>query len=112
MALDPSILICGNDTTLLDTRRWVLETARFRVETKSALSSILAALEQKSPDLIVLCHTLTPDERSAILAAAAAIQPPVKTLSFNTTRQAVPGETIDSFAGAGGLIAAVKRLVE
>ena len=116
MALTSSILLYGHDATLLETRRWVLETARFKVVTAVALPAVLTLMTQGSPELLVLCHTLTADERGAAIAAAAALRPPVKTLSFCTTRQAIgeegiQGATVDSFAGAIGFIAAARGLL-
>ena len=116
MAHVPSILIYGNDATLLDTRQWVLESAHFRVTTTSALPSALAALTEKAPDLLVLCHTLSADERNSINAALAALKLPAKTLTFSPTHRTIDraeilGEVVDGFEGPHGLIAAAKRLL-
>jgi len=116
MALDSSILIYGHDPTLLDTRRWVLEAAGYKVVTVSKMTVATEAMASGGIALCVLCHTLTPEERRAALAVAAAQQPQLKTLSFCTTQESLgeeetSGETIDNFRGAPGLIAATRKLV-
>jgi hypothetical protein len=117
MALASSILIYGHDPVLLDTRRWVLEKARFRIATAAALPAVLAAMTQEAPDLLVLCHTLAPDERTSARTAAASLRPPVKTLSFCAmhpvaSEEGISDATVDSLAGAEGLIAAARRLLD
>ena len=115
MALDSSILIYGHEPMLLDTRRWVLESAGYKVATVSELMLAREAMAGGGLALCILCHTLTPEERRVALAAASH-QPRLKTLTFRPTRQAmteeaISGETIDVFRGAAGLIATTRKLL-
>ena len=114
MAHPSSILIFGHDSTLLNTRRWVLETAGFQVRTESAMPAALAALTAQSSVLVMLCHTLTAVERRAALATAMNLEPAIKTLSIITNgleadKDGISGYVLDSMAGAQGLIAAARK---
>ena len=111
-----TVLIYGHDRTLLDTRRWVLETAGFRVFTVGKMENAAKIVADEQIDLLLLCHTLTAEERRAALAAATALRPGTKRLVMMTTLQEIgleemEGESLHIFAGAAGLIAATRKLL-
>jgi hypothetical protein len=62
MLIPAHILHLGYDELLLQTRSWVLEHAGFHVTTLSDLE-VLGQLDGVPPvDLLLLCHTLSPDD--------------------------------------------------
>ena len=111
----PSILIYGRDPSLLDTRRWVLEKAGYRVFSAQTLAEAerLAATEPIS--LFVLCHSLTPQDCQDALAAAGKIQPKMRRLliTANTPvcNQGHEDRLLSAFDGPQALIAAVHDLL-
>jgi DNA-binding response OmpR family regulator len=62
------ILVYGRDSTLLGTRRMLLASTGFETQTVSSLQQLRSALRDAEPpyELIILCHTVPPDERIAI----------------------------------------------
>ena len=66
------ILLYGQDSTLLHTRRLVLASAGFDVDTVCSLEQFLEFAEKADPlyELFILCHTVPVDERGQILPVA------------------------------------------
>lgn len=62
-----SVLCYGHDTRLLETRGWVLAQAGFEVTNAFELHAVKEALANQPFDLLLLCHTLQPDESRAAL---------------------------------------------
>jgi hypothetical protein len=62
------ILIYGRDSTLLETRRLLLASGGFRVNTVSNLLELRRSVERERPgyELFILCHTVPKEERQAI----------------------------------------------
>jgi hypothetical protein len=62
------ILIYGRDSTLLETRRLLLATGGFRVNTVSNLPQFRASVDRERPryELFILCHTVPDEERRTI----------------------------------------------
>jgi DNA-binding response OmpR family regulator len=56
------VLLFGNDAHLLETRRWVLESADCRVYAASNFLALNQILGDRPIDLLILCHTLTSEE--------------------------------------------------
>jgi hypothetical protein len=71
-----SILLCGRDALLLQTRQWVLEAAGHQVETTTKLSEV--ALVSIPVDLLILCHSLSLDECGRIFALASTRWPRIR----------------------------------
>jgi hypothetical protein len=62
----PKVLLLGNDGSLLDTRRLVLQRNALNVQTVCGLSS-LTEIACRDVALVVLCHSLSPaEEQTAI----------------------------------------------
>ena len=74
------ILIYGRDSSLLETRQLVLETVGGIVDATTDLEHAKRLLTEERPDLLVLCYTLTPPDRAAILMAAQHLHPAVQVL--------------------------------
>jgi hypothetical protein len=75
-----SIVICGRDSLLLDTRKWVLERAGTRVFTATDLSDFGRIPSDVSIDLVILCHSLTKEQCSRALALAGTYWPQAQSL--------------------------------
>ena len=75
-----SILIYGRDKLLLQTRSWVLEQAGYQVHTTIEEADAARQLRSQPVGVFILCHTLTPDQCTDLLANAHAHRPEVKTL--------------------------------
>ncbi len=63
-----SILIFGQDSLLLSTRQWILATSGHSVRTSAHLPDVRQILLAEQIDLLILCHTLQPDDRDRALA--------------------------------------------
>ena len=61
------ILVYGRDPSLLETRQLVLQTIGGTVLATRELEFARDVLTKEEADLVVLCYTLSPDERAAIL---------------------------------------------
>lgn len=111
----PSILVYGRDPRLLDTRRWVLEKAGYRVLTVQTLSEAerMAAVEPIS--LFLLCHTLPIEDCQKALAAANTIRPEMKLLLMTANTplcsQGPDERVLSAFDGPKALIGAVQELL-
>jgi hypothetical protein len=70
------ILIYGQDSTLLETRRLLLASGGFRVNTVSNLRQFSHSVERAQPryELFILCHTVPVEERSEIQSLAFAAE--------------------------------------
>jgi hypothetical protein len=62
------ILIYGRDSTLLETRRLLLASGGFRVNTASDLPEFRSSVERERPgyELFILCHTVPKEERRIV----------------------------------------------
>jgi hypothetical protein len=62
------ILLFGRNAGLLETRKRVLEPEGYRVSMASDLSTAKHVLREKQIDLLILCHSLSMEERGRALA--------------------------------------------
>jgi hypothetical protein len=77
------ILVYGNDEMLVTTRRLIFEQAGYEVFTAYSLSNAALALMNHQIDVLVLCQTLSDQERSAVLETAHTLQPKIKYVSLS-----------------------------
>ncbi len=63
MPVQTAIVVYGHDQSLLDTRSWVLQSAGYRVLQASRRSELEQTADDARVALVVLCHTLTQEER-------------------------------------------------
>lgn len=105
----------GRDVSLLQTRVWVLEKPGFAVVGVLTLEDLEEVLASKSVDLLVLCHTLSADERGEALTAIRVLQPQAKKLLITSLYELRPKQqqepTISAFDGAHALIACAKMIL-
>ncbi|HEX4156156.1 MAG TPA: hypothetical protein VHY48_11130 [Acidobacteriaceae bacterium] len=111
-----SVLIFGHDTTLLGTRALILGRDGFQVLTTTDAAETNHILARQSVDLLILCHTLSEQERRTALALARAAHPPLRALALvaNATRYTAEGPevTLSTLDGPRTFLAAVHELIE
>jgi hypothetical protein len=80
------VLSFGHDLSLLQTRQQVLAT-RFQSSAVSNVSDLKEQISSEEIDMVVLCHTLSEEERRAALEIAECSLPSTKVLTLvsNTT---------------------------
>jgi DNA-binding response OmpR family regulator len=61
-----SILLFGHNARLLETQKMVLEPERHRVYMAVDLSTAKRVLREKQVDLLILCHSLSMEERGRV----------------------------------------------
>ncbi|WP_263385630.1 DNA-binding transcriptional response regulator [Granulicella arctica] len=108
------ILIYGCEPTLLQTRAWVLETTGLETEVASDLSGLEEVLGQRPVDLMVLCHTLYPEEVRVALTRFHALQPNKQILILTDDPVDTAGEgakIISPFVDAKTLISSVEEVL-
>jgi hypothetical protein len=109
------ILVFGRDAQLLETRRWLLEGAGMKVTTTTEMVEVDTLLSHEDIDLLILCHTLSPDEGDVCLVKAHALRPAMKklVLTANTPLGSLgPREArVSAFDGPKTLISAVQKLL-
>lgn len=115
MDSSPSILIFGHDQALLETRRLLLETAGLKAWTVSRLADVEKVTIAAPNGLLILCQSLSDEERSEALAMAHSCQPRMKSLvvlgAMPVSNLGQVDEVISSFDGPKALVATVSRLL-
>jgi hypothetical protein len=74
-----AILVYVNDSMLVRTRRLILSKAGYDVLTATGFADAMLILVNQPIDLLMLCQTLTDEERRGILETAHALNPEIKT---------------------------------
>src|SRR5438270_4237482 len=109
------IVIIGHDEHLLATRQWVLQTRGYRVLTMTQLPALQSVPASPPVRLLVLCHTLSPDERQDAAAAAGIRWPGVKCLTLTAEPGRAPsgilGQLLHTMDGPAKLVSMVTELV-
>ena len=80
--MHPAILIYGRDRILSLTRSWVLEQAGYRTRCAFEQSEAQNIVFDERPAAVVVCFSLTEDQRNAFLKAIAQISPGIRCLVF------------------------------
>lgn len=111
MTTVPFILVYGREATLLQTRAWILEKAGHRVW--PTMHKLEANSLSEPIDLVVLCHTLSPEERRKALLTLATRWPEAKKLQLCPSSGPAEKdvETFDIFEGPRGLLKKVNELL-
>jgi len=109
------ILVFGRDAFLLDTRAMVLENAGFNVIKTNGVADAEAILETQDVALVVLCHTLSGENREAVVKHANSLKPVVKTLLLTASApvrlEAAPTAILSAFDGPETLVETVDNLM-
>ena len=109
------ILIFGRDTTLLETRAWLLKRTGSPVLSATSLSEVEVISATRRISLLVICHSVSPEDCQSLLAALNQIQPDVKKLLM-TANTALPPlgqveRTQSAFDGPAALLATVQGML-
>ena len=114
MSAPTSILVYGRDPSLLDTRRWVLERAGYRVLTAQALAEAKHFAATEPVSVLLLCHSLSAQDSENALEAADTIRPEMRRLLITANTHVCTARHEDhilsAFDGPQALIAAVQEL--
>jgi DNA-binding NtrC family response regulator len=109
------ILLYGHYPTLLQTRRWILEKAGFRVWIATQFAELENILTTRPIDLLILSHTLPARDCEKGLAAAHQLRPKMKALVLTETSSRYFDEEREEAAsaveGPNALIAIAKKMV-
>lgn len=114
-AKQTSILMYGRDERLLETRQWVLQSRGYRVVT-IVYPSDFAAIPLTPPiKLLLLCHSLSPEECDNAIALASARWDGIQSLALvaDSTRapSGILGQLLHTMEGPEKLISVVGELV-
>ena len=111
----PQILVCGTDSTLLNTRRPVLRSVGFDVLTALRVEEIVALVQVPTVDALVVCHTLKPEQQQTAIAVLHHYRPNAKSiiLTKGTTRKisAQSDAVVSTVEGPKTLIQTLDRLL-
>jgi len=109
------IVMLGHDEHLLATRQWVLQSRGYRVITAKDASILTTLPLIPTVRLLVLCHTLSPDERDDAETLASIRWPDVKSLTLEAETGRAPtgilGQLLHTMDGPGKLLSMVTELV-
>jgi DNA-binding NtrC family response regulator len=115
MAYQTFLLIYGKDPMLLRTRQWLLQSAGYQVETAETFAEVRKAAALHRVDLLILCHTLKPEDGESAAALVGGKWPESKCLALSSERDAPEidpcGEWLRALEGPQRLMLKVKTLV-
>lgn len=109
------LLIYGNDSMLLTTRRLILEKVGYEVATVATFPDAMLLLLNQQLDLLILCQSLNQEERRGMLESAYAISPELKcaVLQFTGGHERIANEeTLEGLRGPTNLIESIRRMLE
>jgi hypothetical protein len=81
-SVNGTILAYGNDEMLVTTRQLILGKAGYQVFSATNFASALTVLVNEAVNVLLLCQSLTEEERRGILETGRAIQPEIKCVTF------------------------------
>lgn len=90
-----SVLLYGNDTHLLRTRRWLVESSGLQVFATDQMLALNQIFTEHPIDVLVLCHSLSFEERERAKAIAQAHSPRTKVLVLAVTEAGVRARSSD-----------------
>lgn len=109
-----AILIYGQDPDLIETRRLLLEYGGFRVHIAASWEEFEKKLVQQSIHLVILCHSLSPEQCAHALELMRAEQPRAKDLALTATNSPcaeLSDNVLDTRAGPACFLETVGRLL-
>jgi hypothetical protein len=109
------LLIYGNDSMLLTTRRLILEKVGYEVATVATFSDAMLCLLNQQLDLLILCQSLSEEERRGMLESAHAIDPRLKcaVLQFTAGHERIANEElVEGLRGPTILIESIRRMLQ
>jgi hypothetical protein len=106
------ILVYGRDPSLLETRQLVLETIGGKVNATTELKCAERFLTQGPLNLLVLCYTLSSEDRGVILALAQRLHPNLNVLVLRADGPASTETADGDFSIFGGPAALKAKVME
>ncbi len=107
-----SILSVARDTELLRLRSAILRQAGYTVIEVSDPHVAISAFLSNAPDLVLLCHTLPSDQKSALIHNIHAFNPRVPILSLDAEHSNIEADVvISSMDGPKIMLASVAQLL-
>ena len=110
-----SILIYGRDPQLLNTRRLLLEKSGHQVRVTMDINQVDRVADLMAVDLLIFCHSLSPEQCDQALVFAHARWPKVKVLVLTAglagCSDALSDKVLDAMQGPAKLISTVSQLV-
>lgn len=97
-----TILVYGNEPTLVATRELLLRQAGYRVFTAQTFANAMLAMMNPEIDVCILCHSLTDEEQRGILEMAHAHRPQLKCIVLDLEGIKAPIEGVDLIRGLAG----------
>ena len=106
------VLVCGTDADLLRTRASVLSSAGFQVQSVFGVAELERYSRETSPALIILCHSLSPQDQTTASEYAGRVWPDCPVLFLNARNTGIPaaGTCFNTFEGPAKLIEISRRL--
>lgn len=110
-----SILVYGRDLKLLQTRCMLLQMTGSKVLSAGVLTEAQQLLTEEHPDLLILCHTVSPDDASRLLSAPGTMSLRTRTVVLTAGGKKSSGfsgsEAVDVLDGPGVLLDRVTELL-
>ena|ERR1700759_1120292 len=112
--MNGTILIYGNEEVLLTTRQLILEKAGYQVFSAKNVATALRALVNEPIDALLLCQSLSEDERRRTLETARAVKPDIKIVVFCVNGLEIKANNEQAFTsllGPATLVKTISRLI-
>ena len=77
-----TILVFGHDSTLLETRRWMLEAQGYQAITFTEVRELKRIGADSDVQLLILCRSLQPQSSAQVTALASELWPGIKILDM------------------------------
>ena len=109
-----TILVYSNEPMLVTTRGLILEKAGYEALASTTFAGAMLTLMTQQVDVLLLCQSLTDEERRGILETAHALQPEIKCviLDFEEPEGTIEGvDLIRGLSGPTTLLNAVGKLL-
>ena len=113
--MDNRIFLYGNDQTLLMTRRLILEKEGYRVFTAMKFGEAIQLTMTQRLDVLILCQSLSVEERNGVLATVREIAPSLKTLIVRSGESVYPigaqEESVEGVIDPKALLGVIDRML-
>jgi len=115
MPTSASVLVFGRDHQLVHTRCLILEKAGFHVRTAASLPDIQQLPPEPHMDVMVLCHSLSPQDCDEALILTHERWPDIQTIALVAGVSDCGSDSTDAvmeaYEGPAKLIAAVRQRI-
>jgi hypothetical protein len=109
------ILLYGNDSLLLMTRRLILEREGYRTFTTLEFGDAIRLIMTQELDVLILCQSLTVEECNGVLATVREVAPTLRTIILDHDGSVQPiktrEQTIEPLRGPRTLLAAISKML-